>query len=297
MVDPGMLNTLQGIIHALFLGILNATSAGAMALFDASVVAAMVFYVWSIVRALIVGGGASLLETAAFRMLIMLALTALVTYWPQMVVAVEADILTFAAHIAAIQPGNAGLTPDGIITAHNDIINAVNKAGTGHAFVTQVVMNLWKLVSILALIIGGIGLSLALWFANISLDIVMAGCAVLIGFVVSPWLQSYAMQYIGIIVGTAVFIILVAIFVGLDHTLGLLELGVLNAVPTGAGPGQVLSGPTMLEMGVLDILFMVLAWVVPTWVAEKIAGGPPIIQVGNLLAAAQKGYATVRSAF
>ena len=290
-----MLDQLQQLIHSVFAGILNTTSQGAIALFDASVIAATVFYVWSLVTALRNGGGSSLFETAAFRLLILFGLAAMVNGWPVLANAIRNDILAFAAHVSnTSNVSAAAFTPDGIIDTSNKLIAVVYHAGAGHSFLTQLTLSIWKLASIIFLFLGGIGLALALWFANVSLDIVFAGCAVLMGFVISPWLHSYAMQYVGLIVGTAVYIILVGIFVGLAQTLALLTLGFLNSVPQNATPGAVLSGPAMLELSILIQLFALLAWVVPGWVASRIAGGAPIVQVGNVMAAAQKGFATSR---
>jgi hypothetical protein len=288
------INPIENVIHAIFVGLLNQAQAGALALFVASVLVSLVFYIIAIARAVFIGGGSSVLAEAMMRILVLLGLSALVLAWPVFAQDVEADINAFAAAMAGVSPGGGpDFTPDGIMTTHNHMITLVMAAGQGHGFLTNVEMMLWKLISVACLWISGVGLALALFFANVSLDIVLAGCAVLIGFVINPWLRDYAMQYVGVIIGTGVFIIMVGILVGVSQILGNLEIGVLTGVPNNAAPGQVLAGPAMIEMAVLDMLFMVLSWTVPKWCAEKISGGPPIIQIGSLLSAAQRGASSV----
>jgi hypothetical protein len=289
-----MINTLQAIVHALFTGILNEASAAAMALFDASMLMALTFYIIYVINALFSGGGAEVLGEALIRILILLGLTALVVYWPAFVMAVSHDINAFGAQMAGVEPSGE-LTPDAIIATHNTLIADVMKAGSGHGFVLQLQMKLWKAVTVLCLFCSGTGLAFSLWFANISDDLIMAVCAVLMGFVINPWLRSYAMTYIGIITGTAIFIFMVGILVGTSQILGEIEIVLLNGAANGPGPGQVLGGPTMLEIGFIDLLFAILAWTVPIWISERIAGGPPIIQVAELFGGIAEGFRSVEA--
>ena len=284
-----MLNNLQARVDSLFAGILNVTSIGGIALFDISVLAALTFYVLYLIKALQSGGGA-ILETAALRLFILLGLTALVDGWAAFATAIRDDILSFASRVANVDPLVPGeFTPTGIIMTNQKLTDAVYNSGAGHSFQLFSVMAAWKMVAIIFIQIGSAALALDLFFANISLDIIMAGCAVLIGLIVSPWLNSFAMQYVGLIVGTGVYILLVGVFVGLGETLALLSVQTIDKMPRGA----LIPGTSMLEIGVLSVGFAILAWIVPAAVASRIAGGAPILQAVNILSAARQGKATL----
>lgn len=284
-----MLDNMQNRIDGIFAALLNVTAAGGVALFDASVIAALIVYIWLMIKALNSGGGA-ILETVAYRLFILFALTALVTSWPALGTAIRNDINGFAAHVSqtnALAPGD--FTPSGIIATNQALTDAIYTSGQGGPFALLSIMGLWKVISIAFIQIGSLALALDLFLANISLDIVFASCAMLIGLVVSPWLSSFAMQYVGLIVGTAVYIILVGVFVAVGQAIATICVGTVH----GLAPGTSLSGSDMLEIGVLSLGFAFLAWVVPAAVASRIAGGAPILQALNMLSAARQGKATI----
>ncbi len=284
-----MLDNLQNTVDGLFGAIMGVTSAGAIALFDASVLAALGFYVWYLIKSLHNGGGA-LFESAAYRLFILFALSAVVNGWSVFATAIRNDILAFAARVSNIDPLVVGqFTPSGIIATNQRLTDAVYASGGGHSFQLFSVMALWKMAAIIFIQAGSAALALDLFWANISLAIVMAGCAVLIGLLVSPWLNSFAMQYVGLIVGTGVYVILIGVFVGIGQTLALLSVQEINRMPKGA----LIPGPHMLELGIISCGFAALAWVVPAWVASRITGGTPILQMGSLLSTARAGKANL----
>lgn len=284
-----MLDSMQGRVDGLFGALLSVTSAAGTALFDISVIAALVFYIWSVLKALSSGGGA-VMETVAFRLFVLFGLSAVVTSWPAFAKGIRDDIVGFAAHVSqtdALVPGN--FTPSGIIQTNQALTDAIYASGHGGPFALLNIMTLYKVVSITFIQIGSGGLALDLFLANISLDVVFAGCAMLIGLIVSPWLNSFAMQYIGLIIGTAVFVILVGVFVAVGQAIATVNFGIVHGLPAGTA----LSGTDMLQMGVISVGFAVLAWIVPGMIASRIAGGSPIVQVANLLNTARQGKATI----
>jgi hypothetical protein len=257
--NAGMLDNLQGTVQGLLAQIMTVTSQGGVALFDICVIAALVFYLWAIIRSLSSGGGA-VLETVAFRLLVLFALSAVVNGWPAL--------------------------ETGIIATNYALEKIIYAQGDGGPLSLLNAMTLWKALSIFFIEMGSLVLAFDLLFANISLDVVFAGCAFLIGLIVSPWLSSFAMQYVGLIVGTLVFIILVGVFVGVGQSITLANIAIANK---GA-----LDGPAMLQMGAISIAFAVLSWIVPGLIASRIAGGAPILSAIGLFNAARQGAASFR---
>ena len=224
------------------------------------------------------------------RLFVLFGLSALVNWWAVFATGIRDDILAFAGTVANSNPLVAGnFTPDGILATNQRLTAAVYASGAGHSFALFNVMAMWKMTSIIFIELGSVVLALDLFLANISLDIVMAGCAMLIGLLVSPWLNSFAMQYVGLIVGTATYVILVGVFVAIGQVLAILAETTIDALPRGA----LIPGPNMLEIGILSVAFSVLAWVVPAWVASRIAGGTPILQMSSLMSAARQGKANL----
>jgi hypothetical protein len=284
--NAGMLDNLQGTVQGLLAQIMTVTSQGGVALFDICVIAALVFYLWAIIRSLSSGGGA-VLETVAFRLLVLFALSAVVNGWPALETGLRDDILNFASRISnvgAVVPGK--FTPSGIIATNYALEKIIYAQGDGGPLSLLNAMTLWKALSIFFIEMGSLVLAFDLLFANISLDVVFAGCAFLIGLIVSPWLSSFAMQYVGLIVGTLVFIILVGVFVGVGQSITLANIAIANK---GA-----LDGPAMLQMGAISIAFAVLSWIVPGLIASRIAGGAPILSAIGLFNAARQGAASFR---
>ncbi len=130
------------------------------------------------------------METVAFRLFVLFGLSA-VTSWPAFAKGIGDDIVGFVAYVSQtdpLVPGN--FTPSGIIQTNQALTDAIYASGHGGPFALLNIMTLYKVVSITFIQIGSGGLALDLFLANISLDVVFAGCAMLIGLIVSPCSQG-----------------------------------------------------------------------------------------------------------
>jgi hypothetical protein len=135
-----------------------------------------------------------------------------------------------------------------------------------------------------ASMIQAIGLQIFIFYA------VVGTVAFLIGMIISPWFSNFAMEVVKMLAGALVFKIAVGAFVGIAGLVATFALNYIN----GLHPGQLMSGPDMLYVGMVTFVFAVMAVLVPGAIAWRIAGGVPIFQLGNLIGAVRSGAATMR---
>lgn len=275
-----MLNTLQGIFESVF-GLLTATMQnGAESLAYIGILCALPFILFEIIAAINNGGGANVIKSIGFRLFVLTGVLALITYWTPLVQAISADCDAYAAQAAGINPYIVGdFTPSGIITSNDRLTDAIYANGKDLPFLTNVQMTFFKIIAIACIQFGSGILALDLFFANVSMFVVLGSVSFLIGTLTSPWLSSFAMEVVKIIGGVLVLKVLVGAFVGVSGAFATIILDYLNV------PGQIISGVDMVTVGVASLLFAIMATVVPLALAARVSGGVPIFQLGNVVGA------------
>ncbi len=259
-------------------------SAGGVALFDLSLALAMGWYVATMYRSL-AGGGGAVVESIVYRLLVFTSLAALVGGWPLLKNAIYLDVNNFAANVShsyVAAPGD--FSPSGILQTNRALGDVIWHQGNGGPILLQLAMFPFKLAADAGVEIGNLILAIDLMFVNISFDFVLAIVGLMLGFVVSPWLNSYAMQAFGLVIGTSVWVITVGIFVAIGQAL---EMMLVNL-----GADGTFSAMDFAIIGIMSLLFPTICVFVPAWLASKISGGSPITQAGHLMS---QGVQTIRT--
>jgi hypothetical protein len=279
-----MLNGIQDTFNGTLGGLLAITSQGGVSLFYIGVLASMPFIVFQLISAMNSGGGAGLIESIGFRIFVLFSMMALVTAWVRFAPGLETDIKTFAGVVAANGNPPADFTPDGVLATYTNVGNIIYQSGIAALFAALNVMNLWKLVTVVMILLGGVVSAIMLLLANVSLGLVFGITSFCVGFISWPFLRGFGDQFFGLIAGCAVFIIGVAAFVAIGSVLVVKEAALAPVLPTNVG----MAGPQMLQIGVTSMLFAYLAAVVPNKIAERIAGGGILAGMAEMISFARR---------
>jgi hypothetical protein len=280
-----MLNTVQGDIVAVFNGFLDLMGHAALSLFYISFLASLPFVLFAIIKAMNSGGGASLIYAIGWKIFVLTGCLAVVEAWPALARGVSADITAFAQTIANHNGiGAVDFTPDGVVLTNFRLIALLYGNGFGAGLAVLDMMNLWKLVSIGLAMIAGALLALELLLANISLAMVFGGLSFLIGFMLNPWMSFFSEAVIKLVGAAGVFIVLISVFVAAGETFA----GTAVTSPAiHVVPNNPISGVDMLIVPVFELIFAVLAAIVPAAAASAICGGKPIATLGTIVSSAR----------
>jgi hypothetical protein len=286
-----MYNNLEHLFTALFGAMFGIMESGAQSLFLIGIYSSLFFILLKVFGAMQSGGGASMIQAIGLQIFIVAGLAALVIYFIPFINGVNNDFNAYAARLAGLNPYIGGdFTPDGILTSNDRVTDAISAQGAGAPFLANLAMQLYKIFAEALVQFGSGIMALDLLFADISFYVVVGTVAFLIGMIISPWFSNFAMEVVKMLAGALVFKIAVGAFVGIAGLVATFALNYIN----GLHPGQLMSGPDMLYVGMVTFVFAVMAVLVPGAIAWRIAGGVPIFQLGNLIGAVRSGAATMR---
>lgn len=173
------------------------------------------------------------------------------------------------------------LTPSGIIqiaqsicvtlwTTFQNINNPVEKA----MYVIPVVF------SMLMILLGIGALAVQFLLTMIEAYIILGGTAFLLGFIGSRWTMSWAERYFGMVAVMAVKILVVSLLAAFAQQLGN-EINAMIQADQAAGSGAI-SAPNYLLIGSAGVIYGVIAWSAPAFVA-KLMGTAPALQFRGVL--------------
>jgi hypothetical protein len=286
-----MLNNLQAIFTAFFGATTVIMESGAQSLFAIGIYCALFFIFIKIYAAMQSGGGAGVVQAIGFQIFIIAGLAALVLYFVPFIHGVNDDFNAYAARMAGLNPYiGADFTPNGILTANDKVTAAIYAQGGGGPWWLHLQMTGYKIVAEALVQFGSGVMAIDLLFADLSFYAVVGTVGFLIGLIINPWLNTFAMEVIKMLAGALVFKIGVGTFVGIGGLIATWTLNYINALH----PGVFMSGADMIYVGMVTALFATMAVLIPGAIAWRISGGVPLFQLGNVIGAVRSGAATVR---
>jgi hypothetical protein len=286
-----MYNNLEQLFTHVFGAMFAIMESGAQSLFVIGIYCSLFFILMKIFGAMQSGGGAGTIQAIGFQIFIVAGLAALVIAFIPFMNAVNQDFTAYATRLAGVNPYlGADFTPDGILTANDKVTAAIYAQGGAGPWWLHLQMTGYKIVAEALVQFGSGVLALDLLFADISFYVVVGTVGFLIGMIMNPWLNIFAMEVIKMLAGALVFKVAVGVFVGIGGLIATLTLGYIEKLH----PGQFMSGPDMIYVGMVTAIFALLAVLIPGALAWRICGGVPIFQIGNVIGAVRSGAATVR---
>lgn len=286
-----MYNNLEGLFTHVFGAMFDIMESGAQSLFLLGIYCSLFFILMKIFGAMQSGGGASMIQAIGLQIFIVAGLAALVIYFIPFMNGVNDDFNAYAARLAGVNPYIGGdFSPDGILTANDKVTSAIYAQGGPGPWWLHLQMTGYKIVAEALVQFGSGVLALDLLFADISFYVVVGTVGFLIGMIISPWFSNFAMDVIKLLAGALVFKVAVGVFVGIGGLIATLTLGYIGKLH----PGQYMSGPDMIYVGMVTAGFALMAVLIPGAIAMRISGGVPIFQLPAIIGAVRSGAAMVK---
>jgi hypothetical protein len=284
-------NNLEQLFTHVFGAMFAIMESGAQSLFVIGIYCSLFFILMKVFGAMQSGGGAGTILAIGFQIFIVAGLAALVIAFIPFMNAVNQDFNAYAARAAGVNGYIGGdFSPNGILTENDMVTSAIYAQGGAGPWWLHLQMTVYKVVAEALVQFGSGILAIDLLFADISFYAVVGTVGFLIGMIMNPWLNTFAMEVVKLLAGALVFKVAVGVFVGIGGLVATFTLNYINALH----PGVFMSGPDMIYVGMVTAIFALLAVIIPGALAWRICGGVPIFQIGNVIGAVRSGAASVR---
>jgi len=221
------------------------------------------------------------LGALTFKLISIGVAVTLLTVAPTWIPAILSDFSRMGNYIGQGGGTVNALTPSGIIQIGQSICvtlwntflaigNPVEKA----LFVIPVVF------SMLMVLLGIGALAIQFLLTMIEAYIILGGTAFLLGFIGSRWTMSWAERYFGMVAVMGVKILVVSLLAAFAQQLGN-EINAMIAAAQSANGGAI-PVPDYLLIGSAGVIYGVIAWSAPAFVA-KLMGTAPALQFRGVL--------------
>jgi len=219
------------------------------------------------------------LASLTFKLISIGIAVTLLTLAPTWIPTVLADFTKMGDYIGQGGGTVATLTPSGIIhIAQIECVKLWNTMPGIGVHPVEATMDLLPVLFAMLMIWLGIG-ALAVQFALTMIEayLILGGTAFLLGFIGSRWTMSWAERYFGMLAVMAVKILIVSLLAAFA-----VEIGTQIDAMIMAKGGQALSVPDDLTIGAAALMYGVIAWTAPVFVA-KLMGTAPALQFRSVL--------------
>lgn len=201
----------------------------------------------------------------------------LLTLAPTWIPSILSDFSRMGTYIGAGGGTSNALTPSGVMQIGQNLCVMLWNTLQNAPLMTKT-LDIIPVVFAMLMILLGIGaLAVQFLLTMVEAYIILGGTAFLLGFIGSRWTMAWAERYFGMLAVIAVKILVVSLLAAFAT-----QVGNEIAAMIQAGNGQPMPVPDDLIIGTAAVIYGVIAWSAPVFVA-KLMGTAPALQFRSVL--------------